>query len=55
MTVDEYLEERTEQQDELFRKVVPMAGAVKLVQYFVGLLSRVLPRGRWRIVLMELA
>ena len=36
MSVDEYLEERTEKQDELFQKVAPMAGAVNLVQYFVS-------------------
>jgi pseudouridine-5'-monophosphatase len=35
LSVDEYLTERTEKQDALFRKVAPMAGAANLVRHLV--------------------
>jgi len=35
LSVDDYLAERVEKQDALFRKVPPMAGAVNLVKHLV--------------------
>lgn len=35
LSVDDYLTERVEKQDALFRKVPPMAGAVNLVRHLV--------------------
>jgi pseudouridine-5'-monophosphatase len=36
LSVDEYLRERNEKQEALFRKVDPMKGALELVKHLVG-------------------